>query len=292
MSNPAQTISTCKSSEPKVSVIIPIYNVEKYLKKCLDSVLNQTHKNLEIILVDDGSTDNSGNLAKDYASRDSRVTIVRQENQGQSAARNTGLSLATGDFISFVDSDDEVKPTFIEELLTPYIADKNTILSVCGIHYTRLQARTAEDVYISPLRARHTHESLKAYHLYLLARDGRMYSSVNKLYLAKFAKKCHFDPHLNFAEDTKFVLDYISRAAKPTQNPTYSFVLNPLYIYNSGTVGSTMRSVATKWPNWQRSYRDLKAWLGPHPSTRERFFLHLVHLRWRISHLKQLLRAR
>ena len=292
MSNPIQTIPAHESSAPTVSIIVPIYNVEKYLAKCLDSIVRQTHQNLQIILVDDGSTDGSGNLAEDYALKDPHITVVHQKNQGQSAARNTGLSLATGDFISFIDSDDEVKPTFIEDLLAPYTTGKNTILAVCGIHYKRLQARTAEDVYISPLRARRPHESLKAYHLYLLARDGRMYSSVNKLYRTAFAKKCHFDPHLNFAEDTKFVLDYISRATRSTQNPTYSFVLKPLYIYNSGTVGSTMRSVATKWSNWQRSYRDLKIWLGPHPTLRESFYLHLVHLRWRVSHLKQLLRAR
>ncbi|MBQ3264127.1 glycosyltransferase family 2 protein, partial [Candidatus Saccharibacteria bacterium] len=115
----------------KISIIIPFYNVEKYFAKCLDSVLNQTHQNLEIILTDDGSTDKSSQIAKSYAKKDSRIKIIHQKNQGQSAARNAGLRAATGDFISFIDSDDEIKPDFIKNLLSAY--DDSVAISVCGI---------------------------------------------------------------------------------------------------------------------------------------------------------------
>lgn len=91
---------------PKISVIIPIYNSEKYLDYCIASVLVQTYKNLEIICVNDGSTDNSLNILKKYASNDDRIIIINQENYGQSVARNTGLKFATGEWISFIDSDD------------------------------------------------------------------------------------------------------------------------------------------------------------------------------------------
>ncbi|MBR3386036.1 glycosyltransferase [Candidatus Saccharibacteria bacterium] len=272
-------------SNPKVSIIVPIYNVAKYLPTCLDSILRQTYSNLEIILVDDGSTDNSGQIADDYAAKDSRIIVLHQSNSGQSAARNAGLAKASGDYISFIDGDDEIKPSFISELLSAY--SDSTSISVCGIHYKRLRTHSATDVYISPLRQRRPHESKKAYILYLLATDGRMYSSVNKLYRAKYALKCHFDTRLNFAEDTKFVLDYL---AKTPGEP--SFVLKPLYIYNFGTTTSTMRVVSTDWHNWQVSYNNLKSWLGPHPTITERFWLHLVHLRWRISHLRSRHRAR
>ena len=166
----------------KVSIIIPIYNTSKYLPDCLNSVISQTYQNLEILLIDDGSTDDSGIIADDYAKKDKRVKVFHQKNQGQSAARNFGIKKASGDFISFIDSDDKIVPTFIEDLINPY--GNNTSISVCGIKYKRLRQKTSENVYINPLRSRKKHETKKAYILYLLAIDGRMYSSVNKLYRA------------------------------------------------------------------------------------------------------------
>lgn len=269
----------------KVSIIVPIYNTAKYLPKCLDSITNQTHQNLEIILIDDGSTDKSGEIADNYAKADKRVKVVHQKNQGQSTARNIGLTKATGDFISFIDSDDSIKPTFIAELLSAY--SDRTALSVCGIHYKRLAQKTASNVYINSLRAKRPHESSKAYILHLLAIDGRMYSSVNKLYRAEFAKKCHFDAALNFAEDTKFVLDYLKKTSGEI-----NFILKPLYIYNFGTETSTIKSSGVSWNNWQTSYKNLRSWLGPHPKFTERFWLHIVHLRWRISFLRSKRRAK
>ena len=90
----------------KISVIVPIYNVEKYLEKCLESIINQTFINLEIILINDGSTDFSGSICEKYKNKDNRIILIHKKNEGLSAARNKGLSIATGDYISFVDSDD------------------------------------------------------------------------------------------------------------------------------------------------------------------------------------------
>lgn len=90
----------------KVSVIVPVYNVEKYLPKCLDSITNQTFKNLEIICVNDGSPDNSADILRSYAEKDNRIKVITKENQGLSSARNTGIKAATGDYTVFVDSDD------------------------------------------------------------------------------------------------------------------------------------------------------------------------------------------
>lgn len=98
----------------KISVIIPVYNVEKYLKRCLDSVVNQTYKNLEIILIDDGSTDKSGNICDEYAAKDKRIIVIHKENGGLSDARNKGLDICTGDYISFIDSDDWIENGFYE----------------------------------------------------------------------------------------------------------------------------------------------------------------------------------
>ncbi|MCX2717302.1 glycosyltransferase family 2 protein [Helicobacter sp. MIT 21-1697] len=102
---------------PLVSVIIPIYNVEAYVAQCLDSIINQSYTHLEIICVNDGSTDSSGVIVQEYAQRDCRICYLEQENKGQSAARNTGLDIAKGEWICFIDSDDYVDLTWIEELV-------------------------------------------------------------------------------------------------------------------------------------------------------------------------------
>ena len=94
----------------KISVIIPVYNVEKYLPQCLDSVLSQSYANLQVILIDDGSTDNSGAICDEYAAKDSRIIVIHQENAGAAAAKNAGLRIATGKYLSFVDSDDFLEP--------------------------------------------------------------------------------------------------------------------------------------------------------------------------------------
>lgn len=105
------------SSEPKISVIIPIYNTAKYLPRCLDSILNNMYQNLEVICINDGSTDESAVILERYAAADSRIISVNKANAGVSAARNTGLDIATGDFIAFVDSDDWVHPQYFETLV-------------------------------------------------------------------------------------------------------------------------------------------------------------------------------
>ena len=99
---------------PKVSVIVPVYNVEKYLRECLDSIVNQTYKNIEVICIDDGSIDSSLEILREYAQRDSRIVIVQQENQGAAVARNYGMSIAQGKYLLFLDSDD----IFAEELIS------------------------------------------------------------------------------------------------------------------------------------------------------------------------------
>lgn len=107
-------ISGCQ--QPKISVIIPVYNVEKYLDRCLESVVNQTYKNLEIILVDDGSTDSSGKKCDEYAINDSRIKVLHKSNGGLSDARNVAISICKGEYITFVDSDDWICTNLIEHL--------------------------------------------------------------------------------------------------------------------------------------------------------------------------------
>lgn len=100
-----------------ISIIVPVYNVEKYIKTCIESIINQTYKDLEIILVDDGSTDSSGEICDQYAKRDTRIDVIHKENEGLVNARKTGLAAASGEYIGFVDSDDWVEPDMYETLL-------------------------------------------------------------------------------------------------------------------------------------------------------------------------------
>lgn len=102
-----------------VSVIVPVYNVEKYLEKCLDSIINQTYEDIEIILIDDGSQDNSGAICDVYAKRDNRILVIHKENTGVSDTRNKGIDVAQGKYICFIDSDDTVSLSYIEKLVQP-----------------------------------------------------------------------------------------------------------------------------------------------------------------------------
>lgn len=130
--------------EKKVSVIVPIYNAEKYLNKCLESIIGQTYKNLEIILVDDGSPDNSPEICDDWAQKDSRIRVIHKKNGGVSSARNAGIDLAQGDYIGFVDADDWIEPNMYEVLINnaeKFSADKSS----CGyVYYGRNVSRAVD----------------------------------------------------------------------------------------------------------------------------------------------------
>lgn len=118
---------------PEITVIVPVYNVEKYLGKCLDSILSQSFSNIEIICVNDGSTDNSRKILQDYKNKDSRIIILDKKNGGLSSARNAGLNIARGKYISFVDSDDWIENDMLE-LMYSSMENLNTDISICQVH--------------------------------------------------------------------------------------------------------------------------------------------------------------
>lgn len=103
-------------SKPLVSIIVPVYNVERYIKRCVDSLRGQTLQNIEIILVDDGSKDNSGCLCDEFAQQDSKIHVIHKQNAGQGLARNDGLNIAKGHYVLFIDSDDFIEPDTCEKL--------------------------------------------------------------------------------------------------------------------------------------------------------------------------------
>lgn len=117
-----------------ISIIVPVYAVEKYLERCVNSILNQTYKNIEVILVDDGSPDHCPVMCDEYALRDPRITVIHKENGGLSDARNAGLAIAKGSYIGFVDSDDFIKPTMFQKLYEAMIY-ANADMSICMFDY-------------------------------------------------------------------------------------------------------------------------------------------------------------
>lgn len=120
-----------KNSTPLISIIIPCYNVERYIDRCLESVINQTYKNLEIILIDDGSPDDSGKKCDYWAKKDKRITVIHQKNTGLGLARNAGLKAAHGEYIAFIDSDDYIDCTMYEKLYLQAVSSDSDIV-YCG----------------------------------------------------------------------------------------------------------------------------------------------------------------
>ena len=132
-----------------ISIIIPVYNVAAFVEKCVDSVLAQTYENIEVILVDDGSTDGSEIICDKYGTIDKRVKVIHKKNGGQGAARNVGLDAATGEYIGFVDSDDWVKKDMFENMLTALL-ETDSDLSVCGVIYDHIFVKKKYEFFQKP----------------------------------------------------------------------------------------------------------------------------------------------
>ena len=118
------------NQSPRISVIVPVYNVEQYLPRCVESILAQTYENLEILLVDDGTKDNCGAICDAYARQDERVKVIHKENGGLSSARNAGIDVSTGEYFSFVDSDDWIEPDMYEKMMA--LTEKYGVRLVCA----------------------------------------------------------------------------------------------------------------------------------------------------------------
>lgn len=127
-----------------ISVIVPVYNIEKYIKKCICSIINQTYKDLEIIIVDDGSNDRSGQICDEFAGQDERIIVIHKENGGLSSARNVGLDIARGEYIGFVDGDDYISERMYETLLC-HIESNNADMVICGYREIKEENRGPED---------------------------------------------------------------------------------------------------------------------------------------------------
>ena len=309
--------------QPVISVIIPVYNTSLAVRRLLALLFSQTYEKLEIICVDDGSTDDSLEQMKKLAKKEPRLKVFHQKNAGASSARNLGLDHATGEYISFLDSDDLVTLDYYDLMLnglkirqkssasekttnvnkaktakttakTPYglkvfpeDIKKAGAFSVCGFHYFRLSSNSQTDVFVNPLPKQKAGEPARAYLLRFMNEDGRLYSSVNKLYHASIIQDNHlrFDTAKDFAEDTKFVFDYLDAWLKKygESRVKISPVLKPLYIYNYGTTTSTVKKSSLIWENWEKSIADFEKFAEPLPPQLAKKLVRNLRRRFRVS---------
>ena len=219
----------CVDHQPLISVIVPVYNVEKYLERCVLSILNQTYQNLELILIDDGSSDSSGRLCEEFKTRDHRVVVIHSSNGGQSRARNVGLDRAKGEFIGFVDSDDWISPemySYLYSLLLKYDCD------VAGIQPVHTRGEESRERKKERLQFFEGKEILEEF-LYEGIKTGS-YCVWKNLYRAGMLEGYRF-PEGRINEDILFNYQVFSKARKIVKSN------RGLYYYFQGT-GSTTTS--------------------------------------------------
>lgn len=224
-----------------VSVIVPIYNVEKYLNECVSSIVNQTYRELEIILIDDGSSDRSADLCDEWKEKDNRIIVIHQENGGLSRARNTGINLANGDYFAFVDSDDYVERTFIEKLITIMEKD-NSEIAMCnlyGVFQSEItfdgKNRIREDDNVTTI------DFLKKMYTY----PGFYIIVCNKMFKKSIAK------HICFPEGTLHEDGFVMRSIILQAN-RISVIAEPLYYYRRHNSSITSKR------NSERVLQDLR----------------------------------
>lgn len=206
----------------KISIILPVFNVEHYLKKCIDSILNQTYKNIEIIIIDDGSTDGSASICDYYTKTYDFIKCVHKENGGLSSARNAGLEMCSGEYISFVDSDDYIHPEMLDIMLRnlkQYKAD----ISVCG--YTMVYPSKSEEIKEgNDIKVYDPELAFKV----LFHRNNIGVLACNKLFASYLFRDIRFPENQQF-EDINTIYKVISISKRIVYEPT------ALYFYNQRT---------------------------------------------------------
>lgn len=231
-----------------ISVIVPVYNVDKYLERCLDSIINQTYNNLEIILIDDGSTDKSAKICDVYKNKDQRIVVIHKKNEGVSSARNYGLKIAHGNYVGFVDSDDYINSNMYEILYANFLK-YNVDISMCN--YNIIKQRTVDSRY---------HENLKNDD-FIIENKEQFYKMLNQFYFKGFlwnklfkkdnAKKIGFRSDISFCEDLLFVAEYAQACN------TFCYYKKPLYNYVIRESSAIRSKISLKTLSVIKAYEEI-----------------------------------
>lgn len=208
-----------------ISVIIPVYNAEKYLSACLESVMAQTYKNLEILLVNDGSTDNSVAVCEEFAVKDQRIKLIHKENGGVSSARNCGLQNANGEYVTFIDSDDYVDKDYVQALYDALQTD-NADMSFCNFVYAgKTLESSGEKLPDAICIDKNSPETVRFLSRFFRVGSYIMGSCWRILYKKQLIETDTFNPRLRIGEDLLFMINALLKAEKVT------FVKQDLYFY-------------------------------------------------------------
>ena len=208
------------NNQPKISVIVPVYKVEKFLDRCVESIVGQTYKNLEIILVDDGSPDSCPAMCDKWAEKDARIKVIHKENGGVSSARNAALDAATGDFIGFVDSDDWIEPDMYK-LLLQRTTETGKDIAVCSYYSVGYSGERQECGCIADKAVVCKDDYFR---FIVLGGDGGYIW--NRLYRADIIKEVRFDENIWYSEDLLFNFEAArnSNGAAVLDKPEYNYV--------------------------------------------------------------------
>lgn len=220
---------------PKFSIIIPVYNVAPYLRECLDSVLSQTVENLEVLAVDDGSTDGSGKIIDEYAVKDQRITVLHKGNGGVSSARNAGIDLAKGEYLCFVDGDDIVSPTYLQDL---YEAMGDADSSMGGFKTFGLPDKPGRIVTPGERKVDTLEENL--FRFYDIQNTLAFRYLWNRMFRASIIRnrRIRFQEDIYYKEDGLFVIKYLCQSngmVGVTDSVIYNYRRTP-----NGAIGSVM----------------------------------------------------
>lgn len=233
--------------EKLVSVIIPAYNIEDYIGRCLDSIISQTYKNLEIIVVDDGSRDHTGEILDNYAKKDRRIKVIHKENGGVSSARNKGIEVAEGDYIGFIDGDDLIEPEMYK-ILVDLLEEENADIAHCGY---QMVFPDRVDYYhnTGKKKIQTTEEGLKD----LLSGEMIEPGLVNKLYKKELIKNCRLDETVKINED--LLMNY--QLFKLSQKSVYYDITPYSYMIRSSSATGA-NSLITKREDSLRVLNQIK----------------------------------
>ncbi len=232
--------------EKLVTIIIPVYNVEKYLNKCIESILDQSYKNLEIILVDDGSTDNSGKILDEYAKKDSRIAVIHKKNGGVSSARNVGLDNASGDYICFCDADDYLMNDYVEYLLNMALTN-NVDISLTKNMFSNFDNKQVEKDNIEQYTGERTAIDILSYNIPI----GVYCKMFRKEFLDK--NNIRFMPEIFIGEGFNFNVDSFQRASK------VAIGYRKVYYYRrDNETSATTKFSLEKWKNGLNAIEIMK----------------------------------
>lgn len=226
----------------KISVIIPVYNGEEYINQCVESVLNQSYHNIEVLLVDDGSRDKSGKICEEYQRKDIRVKVIHKNNEGVSSARNEGLKRCKGEYVAFVDSDDYVEKDYLE-CLYQKLRENNADIAACNFSYVFKDGRKQEENQLKS-KCMLLNDDLN------YCQNSFLYYIWGKIFKKEMLKDLSFDTRLSVAEDSLFVAEVIKKSGKLyyEQEPLYMYRMNP----NSVMHEKDIKKLETQLIAWEK----------------------------------------